>query len=438
VAPWSVSKTLEEFLSSECEAERAALLAENPVRAFYTSSLSYCGPALVPTDKFRTVVSDVMLQVLERAVPLPDHFAVAGAFEICGDWVSRDSRFEAVGVKLLDQLLSDMAVLKEKCTFYAAIFAMTLARLAQHQTLRRKPPFWRRVTAAAHASLVVRACGSNNADNLFEWVMEHSGKAFLFSALLEGVQEPRWKPDWLTTNHLVADAFGRADASVNKIPEQARPRAWVERITKAREWIADNHLELFCVLPAIGESARKKQPAQEETYGFRPYYQKFCDGPNADTLLMCGPGFHTVGVTKEALGACHAVMSQLRKDGSRWNEGDTRYVLQTLSSVSVQMQDAALADSVAEFCIEKTRELVDGDSTLEIVCRLIECASANPNHVDAMKVLASRLEAVGFLAPASALIDLYDSLSNLQLLDDTLSRCLGKAMAASRLGHKAA
>jgi hypothetical protein len=54
-----------------------------------------------------------------------------------------------------------------------------------------------------------------------------------------------------------------------------------------------------------------------------------------------------------------------------------------------------------------------------------------------MEVLARRLEGVSYLAPASALTDLYDSLSHLQLLDDRLSNTLGSARAASRLGGKA-
>jgi hypothetical protein len=99
------------------------------------------------------------------------------------------------------------------------------------------------VTTSAHSSLVLRACGFGNADNLYGWAMEHSGKAFLFSVLLEMDREPRWKADWLTGKHLVADAFGRVETAINKIPEESRPEAWLERLAKAREWIAENSVE---------------------------------------------------------------------------------------------------------------------------------------------------------------------------------------------------
>jgi hypothetical protein len=56
----------------------------------------------------------------------------------------------------------------------------------------------------------------------------------------------------------VADAFGRVEAAISKIVQESRPKAWLERLAKAREWIAENSIELFAVLPAIGESAARK------------------------------------------------------------------------------------------------------------------------------------------------------------------------------------
>jgi hypothetical protein len=438
IAPCADSRDLRDFLANECQAERSRLIGSGTARAFLAMSLSFCAPALVPIDIFKNAAPDEMLQTLERAAFLPDHFAVGGAFEICADWNGRDSRIEAVGIKLLDQLFGDMDQLRARCTFYAAAFVMSLARLAQHETLRRRPSFWRRITSAAHSSLVLRACGSDNAENVFKWAMEHSGKSFLFSVLLEGDREPRWKPDWLTAKHLVADVFGRIDAAVNKIPQEARPSAWVDRIARAREWIDANDAELLGVLPAIGESARRPMVTEDETLGLKPLYQELSAKPDSETLLTCGLGFYTAGVTKEALQACHTVMSQLQKDASRWESDNTQYVLQTLSFAAMQTQGLALADLVADFCVEKTRELREGGSSLEIVCRLIECASANSDRGQAMTSLTRRLESVAFLAPASTLLDLHDSLHHLQLLDETLARSVGRAVATSRLGRKAA
>jgi hypothetical protein len=433
VAPWRDSKTLDEFLRVEVEEELVRAFRENPVRAFFAASLWYCAPGLISFDKIKALPADTILDIVERASSLPDHFAVAGAFEVCADRLLTDARFEAAGTRLLDQLLGDMAQLKERCTFFAAIFTLTVARLAQHQHFRRKPAFWRRITAAANASLVTRACGTNNAERLFKWAVDQSGKPYVFTTLLEEVSEARWKPEWLSGNHLVADAFGRIDTALKNIPEAFRPAEWVARMKKARKWIAEKHFELFSILPAIGESARRNQPGLDETYAFREAFRKLCDESTVHALIDCTPGIYVLGVPKEAAAACQVVVAHLQKTSARLTDKNTKFALQLLSYVAVLAQDESLADSVAQFAIEKVRELKDDDSTLEIVCRLIECSSAYADRVKAAERLARRLEAVSLLAKPSASIDLRDSLSHLKLLDALLSERLGRALAVARL-----
>ena len=438
VAPWRHSESLDEFLANECLVERSRAFAESPIRAFFATSLSYCAPDLVPFEKLRALPTDTLLEIVDRAASLPDHFAVTSAFELAADRLSTDSRFGKLGTKLLDQLLADVGQLKERCTFFAAVFALTVARLAQHQQLRRKPAFWRRVTAAANASLVIRACGTGHAGALFKWAVEHSGKSFLFSVLLEEVSEPRWKPDWLSGNHLASDAFGRIDAAVNKIPQESRPSEWTERVEKARAWVAENHLELYCALPAIGESARRKQPTLKGTLAFRESFQKLIDEPSVDALIDCAAGIYLIGIPAEAARACHAVISHLQKGSSRLNEDGTHFALQLMSYIAVLAQDERLADAVAEFSIEKVRELGDDESTLELVLRVVECASAYADRQKAMRTTSKRLEAVAFMAKPSVSNDLHDSLRQLQLLESTLGENLGRAIAAANLAQRAA
>lgn len=437
-APWRNSDTLEEFLRAEWEKQRVRAFHENPVSAFFTSSLSWCAPGLVPIELMETLPAELTLKLVERAPSLPDHFAVAGAFEVCADRLTTDSRFEAAGTKILDQLLGDMDQLHERCTFFAAIFTLTLARLAQHQRLRRKPPFWRRITAAANASLVTRACGPDNAKKLFEWVVNHSGKAFLFSTLLEEVSEPRWKPEWASGDHLAADAFGRVDAALKKLPEAARPTTWIARIEKAREWITEKHFQLFAIVPAIGESVRRKQPTLEEAPGFQDTFKKFCETPTVDGLIDCTPAIYTLGAPKEFVAACHTLIANLQKTSVHLADDNTKFALQLLSFIAVLAQDDSLADAVAQFALEKVRELKDEESTVDIILRLIECSSAYTDRTKAADTLARRLESLSFLAKPSVSVDLHDSLSHLQLLDGALSQRLGRALAASRLARRAA
>ena len=62
------------------------------------------------------------------------------------------------------------------------------------------------------------------------------------------------------------------------------------------------------------------------------------------------------------------------------------------------------------------------------------CSDARGAHADNGRM--RRFEGVAYLSPASTLIDLHDTLRQLQLLNDALSSGLGKAASAARLGAK--
>lgn len=436
VGPLDASDSLPAFLANERQRELNSLLAGHIARALHATSLSFCAPSLVPIENFRKLPKDDLLKALESLTTLPDHFGLTGFFEICAA-LELDERVEALGTKLLDALF-EMESLESRCTFYSAVFAMTLARLAEHTTLRNKPAFWRRITAAANASLVLRACGSDNAQGVFKFVMRNYGKTFLLSVLLETDREPRWRPDWVTSNHLIADALGRAEHAIKKIPEAKRPKAWTERLAAARKWVSERHLDFFSVIPAIGESARRKPPTNKEISLFKPVFDAFVSDPTINGLLGCGGGIFTIGATPDLVRACRTLIERFQKNDVKWTDENVQYAIQVLSFVAVLSRDTKLADLIADYCVGKVRDNQDDDATLEIVARLIECASADTNRAQASQSLARRLEGVAFLAPVKALPDLCDTILRLQALDTGLAPQLSRALSASRLGANVA
>lgn len=436
-APWRNSNTLQSFLSNELDAENARRYADSSLKAYLVGSLSYCAPGMVPLNRVEELDQDEVLAIVQRAANLPDHFSVTGAFEICAHRLESDARLKAAGSKLLENLLGDMDQLGNRCLFFAGAFLMTLAHLAQHQKLKRMPSYWRRVTAAANASLILRSCGSDNAESFFKWAVDYAGKPFALSVLLEETTEPRWKLDWLSAKHLIADAFGRLDATLQKLPKELRPADWVAQIEKAREWIAAENLEILCTLPAIGESSRRKPPSLKDTLVFRSFFEKFRDSPTIEALSNCTAGIYTVGAPLEIAPSCHSLIGNLVNAGARWSARETQSTVQMLSHLAVLFEDEILADLVAQFAMEKLRELSERESTLEIVCRLVECSSAYSDRQKGLEMLGKRLETVSFLVDPEVAFDLHDTLSQLQLLTPFSSLGLGRALAAARLAKAA-
>jgi hypothetical protein len=104
--------------------------------------------------------------------------------------------------------------------------------------------------------------------------------------------------------------------------------------------------------------------------------------------------------------------------------------------IAMQLKDPILADSVADFFIG-TASTLNVDPS-EILFRLVECAAADPDRNKGQKVLAKRLETLAFVLGPAHLPDVYDTLRVLQKLDADLARLLGRAIAAARMGAKAA
>src|SRR5882724_6335095 len=114
--------------------------------------------------------------MIEDVSDVQDNFTLEGAFEICAQQVKDDARFIPLGERLLDRLFADMEKLATACGIFASMFVIATAHLAEHEVLRTRPVFWRRLAAAAHASLVVRTCGTAgiNHEELLAWAFRAS------------------------------------------------------------------------------------------------------------------------------------------------------------------------------------------------------------------------------------------------------------------------
>jgi hypothetical protein len=439
-APLGASTSLSEFIARELTSQRRIVLAGDPRKAIRSIALSFCAPALVPIELFRSQDPDTVLLMLEEAAQFADHFSLTGAFEICGDWLSRDDRFGPVGEKLLDKLFSDMQRLKDACAIYGAGFVLATARLHQHQEWRGKPAFWRRLTVAAHASLIARTFGSSSIDpmSLFKWAMNVSGKAYYLSICIDAADEPRWQPDWLTQDLLVADAFGRADAVLRRLPEGAAKEEWAKRVEVARKTQGKEGGVVLATYPAIGESARQDQPSLTELGELGTFYQSFIDNPTIDNLLMLGPVIFSFGIPAECLAPIAKLVIDWQQSGAKCEDVKVQAAALLVVYVAVQLKDVSLADAIAQFFIQNALILGDEGRASEMLFRLVQCAAVDPDRSNARKVLARRLEIFAFVVAPVHLPDVYDSLKILQKLDAELATLLGKALAAARLGSKAA
>lgn len=431
------SQSLPDFLNDELGSERAFLVGGEPAQAIRAISLSFCGPELVPIQLFRRLEADYVLSMLQESLKFSDHFGIIGAFEICSDWYPRDTRFASIGSDLLDALFANLDQLKDMCRLFGVGFILATVKLHQHQVLQRRPAFWRRVVAAAHGSLLARIIGPSEIDPtpLLKWAMGIAGKAYYCSISLDSFDEPRWNPDWITPEMLVADVFGRANSAVRTLPEGHLNAQWSETIENAQSKLGRS--VVHSTYPAIGESRPRIQPKLEEMGDLLPLYRKFVDNPSLDNFLASEPLFVSFGTPPESLTALLQVVSDLRQIPMKWDDKKVQHAIALAVYVAAQVKDRSLADAIAEHLIESASTIGEERVAGELSFRLLECAAADSDRSNSHRVLANRLEAVAYLLMPNQVPYVHDLLLILAKIDLGLAQLLGKAIATARMASSA-
>jgi hypothetical protein len=120
---------------------------------------------------------------------------------------------EASLVKMMQGFLADDPEAPEgRPTLLCSLIVMVEGELARIGIAKQRPPFWRRLAAIAHASVVEREmlAGGMLAPPAFnEWAMESRGQPYYMQAFIDLRREPRWLPDFVLPSQLKAEFIGR-------------------------------------------------------------------------------------------------------------------------------------------------------------------------------------------------------------------------------------
>lgn len=436
------SATLADFISHELAEERRARIAQDPARALVMISLTFGSPPLVPRDLFKDVPPQSLHDGVDRLVKQDDPLALCGAFDLCVDRAADHPRFIAAGSQLLKKVFGDIERLEMSFDVYAAIFVIATAYFAEHEALRDKPVYWRRLTAASHAALVLRTLGAGNLEKepLLTWAFRVKGQPYFLSTFNDFRAEPRWRPDWIVTRYLIADAYGRAFGSCRRFTLSELPPGWQEPIALARAWIEENKLQLMAYFPALLEGARHvaipsiddlNQPAGPDVVKL---FREFVAHPSMDALIKLTPVIWTFGCPPDAVGAVSKVIGCLRNVAANADPEVVAAALSLAADIAAQNLDESLSELVAEISIERSLTGEQPKSFAPLVFILLACAAAHKDQEQARSMLTRQLENLAFLLPPASLGNLLGLLLSLQSIDEPLAERLGRAVAAARLG----
>jgi hypothetical protein len=439
--PVAGSMTLADYIGQELNAAWRDGLEADPVRTLHGLAITFAAPELVPRAPLQGLDADAAAKAIDAVSKVEDPFSLVGAFEICADRAAHDQRFVTLGDRLLDSLLGDMQRLTGACALFGAIFVMTTGHFATHETLQRRPVFWRRIAATAHASLVARLFGGNGIDpnGMISWAMRLFGGAYYLSVASDFWVEPQWRPEWILPKILVADLFGRAAGALRRLSQEAAPPSWKERLDKAYAWVVAERIGAFAQYPSVLQGTRRlHRPTLAEFQSIPQGADAFvalANDPSANTLLSISPFIEAFGFPNESTGDVEKVLACIRSAPPAEDDEITVLALSVLAHIAILTENAALADGISELCLERARRAVTYGSIFEIVCRLVECTAVVKDRAEAARSLARRLEILAFITPASeAAKGLASNIEMLKRIEPNFAPLLGRALSAARLG----
>jgi hypothetical protein len=437
------SPTLAEFIGAELGAERRARIEADAARGFRSMALTFGAPELVPMAWLRELDVETVLRGVGEIVSMDDHFSLVGAFEICADWVAKDTRFVTLGDQLLDRLFANTESLMQRCQTFAAAFVLAMSRLSLHASTREQPGYWRRLAAVAHAGLIVRACRSSSLERegLLRWALEQRQLEYRLCVYMDMTDQPQWRPEWLDPGFLAADAFGRINSAVLMLPVGIAPAGWEDRLASAKQWIEQRRWLLRSQYAAIMQGSRRKEhptPDAKLQQHIDEDYRRLEEQPSAENLLVLTPWVETLVLPPAISDGVHKALEVIRKDAERADAEVIQAALSLAAHVAVLSADVPLADAVAETYLQRLRTMKGQLPVADAVLRLVECAAADPDRVRARDVLAKRLERLSFALPTGTPAqELIAALEVMQRLDGELAPLIGRAMHAARLAASA-
>jgi hypothetical protein len=435
------AQTLSDYIGHEMDDAWRIGLEANSRRAFHSLAIMFGAPEVIPQERLRGLSAPDLANAIEAMTNLEDPFSLVGTLEICAERAATDQRFADLGRRLLDGLFGDMQRMTGACALFGAIFVIATAHLATHETLQRRPVFWRRLASVAHASLVVRICGGDgiDADGIISWAMRLFGNEYFLSVVADFAVEPQWRPEWILPKILVADLFGRVVSVWRHFPQESAPTGWKERLDRAYEWIVAEKIGTFSQYPAVLQGTRRVRRPTLADFEDMPQggdaFRTLASVPTANTLISISPFIAAFGFPDEATRDIEKVLASIRSAPIEEDDKLDVVALSMLSHIAVLTENVGLAESVSEVCLERARRTEAKGTIFEIVCRLVECTAVIKEREEAARVLARRLEILASIVPqsdgAKALAFTIDLLKSIQ---PQLAPLLGRAKSIARLG----
>jgi hypothetical protein len=270
-------------------------------------------------------------------------------------------------------------------TLLCSLIVMVEGELARTGIARRQPPFWRRLAAIAHASVIEREIIAINISRsaFNEWAMQSCGRLYYLQSFVDLRSEPRWLPDFVLPGQLKAECIGRIVGAAHSNSEKIQTAELKTLLLGQESGGVQSHLRLpFAFLPGpleggiesiavmpndIESELRKKLDAEELTP------QSFVPLVNSALIYRIGP--QLAQLAAQVLRRAKHQLRQVRA------QNETFSLLSGLATVAAVTRSSELAEEV-RILVRVIRRRPGIDITLDDAIRIAMIAAAGYSDRD--------------------------------------------------------
>ncbi len=212
IGAFNGSQSIEDYAKSNGQLLFEDLFKWNSYEGLLSSLLlssHSCFPKEIPIDKMNR---NECIRAFEFIDSNGDIISRLGAIEVGLNIISSVPAIEPIIIHLVNWFIENKNnVFKNSCELISALFMLVDAEFSRTRLFAKEPPFYRRLAALTHASLIHRQLYNSGVDirSFCEWAISSSKMQFFVQTHADMRVEPRWSPELAMASQLRAEFIGR-------------------------------------------------------------------------------------------------------------------------------------------------------------------------------------------------------------------------------------
>jgi len=411
VAPLGNATSLNAFIREDLASTRRLLLERHPTRALRRMAFAALWQPLIPFDLLASATVLDVAPLLKAGDP----FSLLFGFELCRDRLSADAGFVGLGRSFLEKLLLDANASINRCNIFSALALISSIKLRRAARASIAPLFWIRLAALAHAGVLTDALGGMpDGERFLRWATQNFYPTYVWHGVIDRREAPRWKPDWVSPDHLYAELVGRVQNAVQMIPEGSRPTEWVSAIDAALARLKESRNVLAAYFPGPFDDFRETAITSSGNEVFNEVEANL----NAASTLSDVPQLTAlVYATQPSNGVVASVLRILNLPIEQpivSREHEVSY-LGLCAHIAASTRSKPLANAVINRCLFEVRRPGSEAAVTDLFAIMAEACAAHSDPKEHRELLQSTAAKLCFA------VEKNEDLANLEAIFDVLA-----------------